>query len=58
MKGGLLLIIASVTLVWYFMPRGRPRLWADHPFLQSMIPLAAVSGIAMGGAMVFSLFFH
>jgi len=53
---GLALVLGSVGLIWYFLPRrGRARLWNELPFLQSMIPLAAVSGLAICGAMMFSV---
>ena len=56
---GLILIVASVGLFAYFWPRaGRPAIWDRSSLLRDMIPLAAVSGLALGVTMLFSVFGH
>jgi hypothetical protein len=56
---GFAFIIASVGLFAYFWPRaGRPAIWDRSPLLRDMVPLAAVSGLALGVTMLFSVFGH
>jgi hypothetical protein len=53
---GMVISAASVGLLCYFLPReSRPRVWDAWPFLQSVIPLTIVSGLAIGGAMLVGL---
>ena len=52
---GLVLVIVSVAVFWYFMPkRGRRNRLLDLPFVESLVPLAVVSGIALGVTMALS----
>ena len=56
---GLIFIIASVGLFAYFWPRaGRPAIRDRSSLLRDMIPLAAVSGLALRVTMLFSVFAH
>jgi hypothetical protein len=56
---GAAVVAASIGLLCYFLPwEGRPRVWDDWPFVQSLVPLTVVSGIAIGGAMLFGLLAH
>jgi hypothetical protein len=55
----LAMIIGSLGLFGYFWPRaGRSAIWDRSSFLRDMIPLAAVSGLALGVTMLLSAFSH
>ena len=54
---GLILMAASIGLFAWFWPRAnRPRVWEYSPLLRDMVPLAAVSGLALGITMLVSVF--
>jgi hypothetical protein len=54
---GLVLVIGAVALLWFFLPRkGQRHRWLDFPMMESLVPLAFVSAIAIGATMLFSGF--
>jgi hypothetical protein len=56
---GLTFMALSFGLLWLFWPgERRPRIWNQLPALQSLVPLAVISGLALGGTMMFSIFGH
>ena len=56
---GLMMVIGSFGLFGYFWPRvGRPAIWDRSSLLRDMIPLTAVSGLALGVTMLFSAIGH
>ena len=56
---GLIFIVVAFGLLAYFWPRaGRPAMWERSALLRDMVPLAAVSGLALGVTMLFSVFWH
>ena len=56
---GLIFIVVGFALFAFFWPRaGRPAIWERSSLLRDMVPLAAVSGLALGVTMLFSVFWH
>jgi hypothetical protein len=56
---GLAMMIGSLGLFGYFWPRaGRSAIWDRSSFLRDMVPLAAVSGLALGVTMLVSGLTH
>ena len=52
---GVILVIASIAVSWFFYPkRGQPHPLMRLPFMQSLVPLAIVSGLALGATMTIS----
>jgi hypothetical protein len=52
---GLILAGAGATGLWYAMPRnGVVRAFARRPFLDSLVPIAIMSALAIGIALIVS----
>ena len=50
---GLVLLVLSVAAMMFMLPRhGKVHPWATMPYLDSIIPLAIITGLVFGGAMV------
>ena len=56
---GLIFIVVGISLFSCFWPRAaRPAIWERSSLLRDMVPLAAVSGLALGVTVLFSVFWH
>jgi hypothetical protein len=52
---GVILVIASAAVLWLFFPkRGQPHPWMRFRLMQSLVPLAIVSALALGATMAIS----
>jgi hypothetical protein len=52
---GLILVAASIVALWFFFPKGgRPNPLLRLPLMESLVPLAIVSAIALGATMAIS----
>jgi hypothetical protein len=50
---GSIVLGLTATAFWYFCPRkGETHPWVTLPILESVIPLALLSGFAFGGALL------
>jgi hypothetical protein len=50
---GIIVLGLIATAFWYFLPReGQTHPWVTLPFFESLIPLALLSGLALGGALL------
>jgi len=50
---GALLIAVSLGLFTFFWPRpGRPKFYERSPFMQDIVPFAALSGVVLGAMML------
>jgi hypothetical protein len=50
-----ILVVASIAVLWFFYPkRGQPHPLLRLPFMQSVVPLAIVIGLALGTTMAIS----
>jgi hypothetical protein len=55
---GAFLIVLSVVLLWFFLPRNRePHRWMALPFFETGIPLAIIMSFSAGLTMVMARFF-
>ena len=52
---GVILVLASAGVLWLFLPkRGQSHAMLRLPLMQSLVPLAIVSGLALGVTMAIS----
>jgi len=52
---GVILVLASAAALWFFLPRrGQSHPFLRLPLMQSLVPLAIVSGLALGATMAIS----
>jgi hypothetical protein len=52
---GAILVVASIAVLWFFFPkRGQPHPLMRLRLMQSLVPLAIVSGLALGATMAIS----
>jgi hypothetical protein len=50
---GIVVLSLTATALWYLLPqKGETHPWVTLPFFESVIPLALLSGIASGGALL------
>jgi hypothetical protein len=50
---GIIMLGVTATVFWYFLPRkGQTHPWAKRPFLEDLIPLSMITGLAFGGALL------
>jgi hypothetical protein len=52
---GVILVLASAAALWFFLPkRGQSNALLRLPLMQSLVPLAIVTGFALGVTMAIS----
>jgi hypothetical protein len=52
---GVTLVVASAAALWFFLPkRGQSNPILRLPLMQSLVPLAIVTGLALGATMAIS----
>jgi hypothetical protein len=52
---GLILVLASAAALWFFLPRrGQSHPWLRLRLMQSLVPLAIVTALALGATMAIS----
>jgi hypothetical protein len=50
---GIIMLAVTATVSWYFIPRnGQPHPWVKRPFLEDLIPLSMITGLAFGGTLL------
>jgi hypothetical protein len=54
---GIAFMAASVTVLWRLLPtEGKVHRLATAPFIESIVPIGIVAGLAIGAALVFAGF--
>jgi hypothetical protein len=52
---GVILVLASAAALWFFLPRrGQSHALLRLPLMQSLVPLAIVTALALGATMAIS----
>ncbi|MBR0845514.1 hypothetical protein JQ607_35450 [Bradyrhizobium liaoningense] len=50
---GALLVVLSVAVLWFFLPRsGQPHRWMAIPLIDTAVPLLIIIGLATGLTML------
>jgi hypothetical protein len=50
---GIIILAITAMTFWHFLPReGQTHPWAKRPFLEDLIPLSMITGLAFGAALL------